>query len=53
MFVLKTGIGWDDLPAAPGYGCGNVRRSAVAAYHSAVRASDRLTDKEIEWLLTN
>src|SRR5262245_22628800 len=32
LFVLKTGIGWDDLPAALGYGCGKTCRRALAEW---------------------
>ena len=32
LFVLKTGIGWDDLPAELGYGCGKTCRKALAEW---------------------
>jgi transposase len=57
LFVLKTGIGWDDLPAALGYGCGKVCRSTLAEWqrrgvwprlHAAVLAKLRAADR-IDW----
>jgi transposase len=35
LFVLKTGIAWDDLPAELGWGCGKTCRSYLRAWHQA------------------
>lgn len=35
LFVLKTGIRWDDLPAELGWGCGRTCREAFARWHKA------------------
>lgn len=35
VFVLKTGIPWDDLPAELGWGCGRTCREALAAWQRA------------------
>jgi len=35
VFVLKTGIAWDDLPAELGWGCGRTCREALAAWQRA------------------
>ena len=35
IFVLKTGIAWDDLPAELGWGCGRTCREALAAWQRA------------------
>jgi transposase len=35
LFVLKTGIRWDDLPAELGWGCGRTCRQTFAAWHRA------------------
>jgi transposase len=35
VFVLKTGIGWDDLPAELGWGCGKTCRGALRDWHAA------------------
>src|SRR4051794_32315795 len=35
VFVLKTGIAWDDLPAELGWGCGRTCRDTLAAWQRA------------------
>jgi transposase len=35
LFVLKTGIAWDDLPADLGCGCGKTCRHYLRAWHQA------------------
>jgi transposase len=35
LFVLKTGIAWDDLPAELGCGCGKTCRQHLQAWHQA------------------
>lgn len=35
LFVLKTGIAWDDLPAELGCGCGKTCRAYLRAWHQA------------------
>jgi transposase len=35
LFVLKTGIAWDDLPAELGYGCGKTCREYLRRWHEA------------------
>jgi transposase len=35
LFVLKTGIAWDDLPADLGCGCGKTCRHYLQAWHQA------------------
>jgi transposase len=35
IFVLKTGISWDDLPAELGWGCGRTCRETLAAWQEA------------------
>src|SRR3954465_3606827 len=35
LFVLKTGIAWDDLPADLGCGCGKTCRSYLRFWHEA------------------
>lgn len=35
LFVLKTGIAWEDLPAELGCGCGKTCRSYLRAWHRA------------------
>jgi transposase len=35
LFVLKTGIAWDDLPAELGCGCGKTCRHHLRAWHRA------------------
>jgi transposase len=35
LFVLKTGIAWDDLPAELGCGCGKTCRRYLQAWHQA------------------
>jgi transposase len=35
LFVLKTGIAWDDLPAELGCGCGKTCRHCLRAWHKA------------------
>jgi transposase len=35
VFVLKTGIAWDDLPAELGWGCGRTCRETLAAWQRA------------------
>jgi transposase len=35
LFVLKTGIRWDDLPTELGWGCGKTCRETLAAWHQA------------------
>jgi transposase len=35
LFVLKTGIAWDDLPAELGCGCGKTCRSYLRLWHRA------------------
>src|SRR4051812_1529991 len=35
LFVLKTGIDWDDLPAEFGCGCGKTCRHYLRAWHQA------------------
>jgi transposase len=35
LFVLKTGIAWDDLPAELGFGCGKTCRNHLRAWHQA------------------
>jgi transposase len=35
LFVLKTGIAWDDLPAELGCGCGKTCRAYLQAWHEA------------------
>src|SRR5437016_2686467 len=35
LFVLKTGIAWDDLPADLGCGCGKTCRSYLQLWHQA------------------
>lgn len=35
IFVLKTGISWDDLPAELGWGCGRTCRETLAAWQQA------------------
>jgi transposase len=35
IFVLKTGISWDDLPAELGWGCGRTCRETLAAWQRA------------------
>src|ERR1700752_2235573 len=34
LFVLKTGIAWDDLPAELGCGCGKTCRHYLRAWHA-------------------
>src|SRR5215207_3840345 len=54
LFVLKTGIAWDDLPAELGYGCGKVCRARLAEWqrlgvwgrlHAAILAKLRAADR--------
>src|SRR5881227_3515762 len=35
LFVLKTGIAWDDLPAELGLGCGKTCRHYLKLWHAA------------------
>src|SRR6187401_2221695 len=35
LFVLKTGIAWDDLPAELGCDCGKTCRAYLRAWHEA------------------
>ena len=35
LFVLKTGIAWDDLPAELGWGCGKTCREYLRLWHAA------------------
>ena len=35
LFVLKTGIAWDDLPAELGWGCGKTCRARLRDWHRA------------------
>ncbi len=35
LFVLKTGIAWDDLPAELGWGCGKTCRHYLQLWHHA------------------
>jgi transposase len=35
LFILKTGIRWDDLPAELGWGCGRTCRQTFARWHKA------------------
>lgn len=35
LFVLKTGIAWDDLPAELGCGCGKTCRRCLQSWHQA------------------
>lgn len=35
LFVLKTGIAWDELPAELGFGCGKTCRNYLRACHEA------------------
>jgi transposase len=35
LFVLKTGIAWDDLPAELGWGCGKTCREYLRRWHQA------------------
>jgi transposase len=35
LFVLKTGIAWDDLPAELGCGCGKTCRHYLGVWHQA------------------
>ena len=35
VFVLKTGLKWDDLPAEPGWGCGRVCRERLRDWQRA------------------
>ena len=35
LFVLKTGIAWDDLPAELGCGCGKTCRHYLRVWHAA------------------
>src|SRR5437870_1049300 len=35
LFVLKTGIAWDDLPAELGCGCGKTCRHYLRLWHQA------------------
>src|ERR1700694_6076878 len=35
LFVLKTGIAWDDLPADLGCGCGKTCRHYLQCWHEA------------------
>jgi transposase len=35
LFVLKTGIAWDDLPADLGCGCGKTCRRYLQVWHAA------------------
>src|ERR1700676_5213803 len=35
LFVLKTGIAWDDLPAELGCGCGKTCRHYLQVWHPA------------------
>ncbi len=35
LFVLKTGIGWEDLPAELGCGCGKTCREYLKRWHAA------------------
>jgi transposase len=35
LFVLKTGIAWEDLPGELGYGCGKTCRHYLRAWHQA------------------
>ena len=35
LFVLKTGIAWDDLPAELGFGCGKTCRHYLQTWHQS------------------
>src|SRR3982751_1360870 len=35
LFVLKTGVAWDDLPAELGWGCGKTCRHYLQLWHQA------------------
>jgi transposase len=35
IFVLKTGIAWEDLPAELGWGCGKTCRQYLFLWHQA------------------
>jgi transposase len=35
VFVLKTGINWDDLPAELGWGCGQTCKTTLKAWQAA------------------
>ena len=35
LYVLKTGIAWDDLPAELGWGCGKTCRAYLRRWHAA------------------
>src|SRR5262245_16276271 len=35
VFVLKTGINWDDLPAELGWGCGKTCKNTLKAWQAA------------------
>ena len=35
LFVLKTGIAWDDLPSELGWGCGKTCRESLRLWHVA------------------
>jgi transposase len=57
LFVLRTGIGWDDLPAELGCGCGKTCRLYLAEWqragvwprlHAAILAKLRAADR-IDW----
>ena len=40
LFVLKTGIAWDDLPAEVGCGCGKTCRHYLQLWHQAGAGED-------------
>src|SRR5882762_7215276 len=35
IFVLKTGLNWEDLPAELGWGCGRTCKETLKAWHAA------------------
>src|SRR5262249_52151171 len=57
LFVLKTGIAWDDLPAELGCGCGKTCHHYLRAWHQAgvwrqlhaLRLAERNGADQIDW----
>lgn len=57
VFVLKTGIDWDDLPAELGWGCGKTCKAYLKAWHQAgvweglhpILLQELQDDDQIDW----